>query len=411
MMNCRHCQAELKHNFIDLGYAPPSNAYITPEQNNQPEKWYPLKVKVCIECWLVQTEDHADRTEFFSDNYAYFSSYSASWLKHAKDYVKKVQTRFQLDKDSLVCEIAANDGYLLQYVQTAGIPCFGVEPTQSTAKAAIEKGIEIVDDFFSTFLAKELVANNRQSDLIVANNVLAHVPDINNFVQAFSILLKEQGVATFEFPHLLNLIEQMQFDTIYHEHYSYLSLTAVKTIFAKNGLNIFDVEDLSTHGGSLRLYAQRSDTGEKQVTEAVAKLLKKEKAANINRLTAYEGFQAKTEIIKNNLLEFLLVAKKEGKKVAAYGAAAKGNTFLNFAGIRPDLVSFVVDKNPNKAGQFMPGSHIPITDEESLKAQMPDYVLILPWNLKIEISQQITYIQEWGGQCVIAIPDLEILSW
>ncbi len=409
-MKCRHCSTDLKHDFIDLGFAPPSNAYISPENHNSPELWYPLKVKICHTCWLVQTEDHAGREELFSEDYAYFSSFTKSWLEHAENYVQAVQKRFNLNDSSLVCEVAANDGYLLQYVKAAGVPCFGIEPTVSTANAAREKGIEIVGEFFGNNLAKRLVSDGKRVDLMVANNVLAHVPDINDFVSGFSILLKDDGVVTFEFPHLLNLIEQLQFDTIYHEHYSYLSLTSVKIIFESNGLSIFDVEELPTHGGSLRVYAQKSKIGTNKTLSAVLNILQKEESENINSLKAYEGFQVKAETVKDNLLKFLIAAKEQGKKVAAYGAAAKGNTILNFAGIRPDLLSFIVDRNPNKAGQFMPGSHIPIVDEKYLKKYRPDYILILPWNLKTEIALQLSYIREWKGQCVIAIPEIEIID-
>ena len=365
---------------------------------------------VCNTCWLVQTEDHAGREELFSNDYAYFSSFSESWLDHAKRYVTNIQKRFVLDETSMVCEIAANDGYLLQYVNNADIPCYGIEPTASTAKAAREKGLEIVGEFFGKALAKKLVSEGKSADLLAANNVLAHVPDINDFVQGFAVLLKEGGVATFEFPHLLNLINQMQFDTIYHEHYSYLSLIAVKNIFKTNGLDIFDVDELSTHGGSLRVFAQRSDAKKHVISSAVEKLLKQERLAGLDNLKAYEGFQTKAESVKNNLLKFLIKAKDQGKKVAGYGAAAKGNTILNFAGIRPDLLSFIVDKNPVKAGQFMPGSHIPIVNEDQLKLNKPDYIFILPWNLKTEITNQLEYINEWGGRCVVAIPKIEIVT-
>lgn len=407
-MKCRHCQSSLAHEFVDLGFSPPSNAYISKQNYNAPETWYPLKVMVCHSCWLVQTEDHAGREELFTSEYAYFSSTSASWLEHAKKYVADMTARFGLDKSSMVCEVAANDGYLLQYAKASHIPCFGVEPTTSTANAAREKGIEIVEEFFGEALAKKLASQGKSADLTAANNVLAHVPDINDFVKGFAALLKPDGVSTFEFPHLLNLITLLQFDTIYHEHYSYLSLLAVKTIFEKNGLSVFDVEELPTHGGSLRVFAQRSDTGKHPVTSAVADILAREKKANLDSVKGYEGFQAKAEAVKNNLVKFLIEAKEQGKKVAGYGAAAKGNTMLNFAGIRPDLLPFVVDKNPAKAGQFMPGSHIEITGEDRIKAEKPDYVLILPWNLKTEIAGQLSYISDWDGKFVIAVPRVEV---
>lgn len=407
-MNCRHCQTPLKNTFCDLGFAPPSNAYISPQNYNAPETWYPLKVMVCNKCWLVQTEDHAGREELFTAEYAYFSSTSASWLEHTKKYVTDMTARFDLGSRSMICEVAANDGYLLRYAKDLNIPCFGVEPTTSTANAARALGLEIVEEFFGETLGKKLAAQGKSADLTAANNVLAHVPDINDFVKGFAALLKPQGVSTFEFPHLLNLVQLLQFDTIYHEHYSYLSLLAVKTIFEENGLIVFDVQELPTHGGSLRVFTQRSDTGKHPITPAVTDILNREKAANLNDLKGYKGFQTKAETVKNNLVKFLIDAKENGKKVGAYGAAAKGNTMLNFAGIRPDLLPFVVDKSPGKRGQFLPGSHIPITDEDRIKAENPDYVLILPWNLRAEISAQLAYIREWGGQFLVAVPKIEV---
>lgn len=407
-MKCRHCQTPLTHEFVDLGFSPPSNAYISKQNYNAPETWYPLKVMVCHSCWLVQTEDHAGHEELFTSDYAYFSSTSASWLDHAKKYVGDMTARFELGAKSMICEVAANDGYLLQYAKGANIPCYGVEPTTSTAKAARALGLEIVEEFFGENMAQGLAKKGKAADLTAANNVLAHVPDINDFVLGFAALLKPDGISTFEFPHLLNLINLLQFDTVYHEHYSYLSLIAVKTIFEKNGLSVIDVEELPTHGGSLRVFAQRSDTGKHPVTATVSNILAREKKANLDSVKGYEGFQAKAETVKNNLVKFLIEAKEQGKKVAGYGAAAKGNTMLNFAGIRPDLLPFVVDKNPAKAGQFMPGSHIEIADESRIRAKKPDYVLILPWNLKTEIAGQLSYISEWGGKFVIAVPRVEV---
>lgn len=407
-MNCRHCQTPLKHTFCDLGFAPPSNAYIPPAQYDAPEKWFPLKVMVCNECWLVQTEDHAGREELFTSEYAYFSSTSTSWLEHAKKYVGDMASRFGLNANSMICEVAANDGYLLRHAQDKGIPCFGIEPTASTAKAARALGLEIVEEFFGEALGKKLASSGKSADLTAANNVLAHVPDINDFVRGFTALLKPYGVSTFEFPHLLNLINLLQFDTIYHEHYSYLSLIAVQRIFEKNGLSVFDVQELPTHGGSLRVFAQRTDTGKHPITAAVTDILSRERAAHLDSLKGYEGFQQESEAVKNNLLTFLIEARNKGKKVAGYGAAAKGNTMLNFAGIRPDLLPFVVDRSPGKMGQFLPGSHIPITDEARIKAEKPDYVLILPWNLRPEISAQLAYIREWGGKFVVAVPEIEV---
>jgi len=407
-MKCRHCHTELNLSFIDLGAAPPSNAYLTLSSLSTPEKHYPLRVLVCNECWLVQTEDYANVDELFSADYAYFSSFSSSWLAHAEHYVDTMIARFALTANALVIEVAANDGYLLQYVKARGIPCLGIEPTTSTANAARAKGIDIVEDFFGVALAQSLVAQGKAADLTAANNVLAHVPDINDFVAGFAVLLKPSGVATFEFPHLLRLVSDNQFDTIYHEHYSYLSLTAVQRIFADNGLQVFDVEQLTSHGGSLRVYAQRSDVGERSVNPNVTQLLAIETKAGISTPAFYSGFQAKADKVKDDFLRFLIDAKQAGKTVAAYGAAAKGNTLLNYAGVRPDLLPYVVDRNPAKQHKFLPASRIPIVDEIQLQQTQPDYVVILPWNLRTEIMAQLAYIRDWGGQFVTAVPELVI---
>ena len=407
-MKCRHCHSELTLSLIDLGSAPPSNAYLTSETLHKPEKWFPLRVLVCGQCWLVQTEDFAQADDLFDEDYAYFSAFSSSWLAHSERYVTEMVRRFSLNQQSHVVEVAANDGYLLQYVKERSIPCTGIEPTASTAKAARAKGIDIIEEFFGVNLAKQLVTEGKQADLTGANNVLAHVPDINDFVGGFTALLKPSGVATFEFPHLLNLIELNQFDTIYHEHFSYLSLSAVQRIFAANGLTIFDVQELPTHGGSLRVFSQRTDTGSEVISDQVPLLLQKEESAGMLTTAYYTGFQGKAEKVKDDFVTFLIEAKCQGKTVAAYGAAAKGNTLMNFAGIRPDLIRFVVDKNPAKQGKFMPGSRIPIVDEQRLLIEHPDYVVILPWNLSVEIRHQLAYVQEWGGKFVSAVPDLKI---
>ena len=407
-MKCRHCGAKLKLPLVDLGSAPPSNAYLTDQSMKSAEKWFPLRVLICTNCWLVQTEDFAGRDELFNADYAYFSSFSQTWLDHAEHYVEEMTERFGLDSNSHMVEVAANDGYLLQYVKDRNIPCTGVEPTASTAKAARAKGIPIVEDFFGVRLAKELVAQGKQADITTANNVLAHVPDINDFVAGFTVLLKPNGIATFEFPYLFRLIKENQFDTIYHEHFSYLSLTAVIRIFENNGLTIFDTEEHPTHGGSLRVFAQRSTTGKRLKSHNVAVLLQKEIDAGMNSSIYYTGFQANIDTVKNEFLAFLLEAKKQGKSVAGYGAAAKGNTLLNYAGVRPDLISFIVDRNPAKQGKFMPGSRIPIVDENYLLTHKPDYVIILPWNLKSEIMFQLEYIRNWEGCFVTAVPHLEI---
>lgn len=405
-MNCRHCGSPLNIAFADLGTSPPSNSYLKLNQLQQPELFYPLRVKVCETCWLAQTEDFAKREEFFSPDYSYFSSFSKTWLAHAENYVLDMVGRFLLGKESLVVEVASNDGYLLQYVHGLGIPCLGIEPTRSTAFVSSQKGIPTLCEFFGADFARNLIGENKQADLIVANNVLAHVPDMNDFLTGFAILLKDDGVATFEFPHLLQLVNKTQFDTIYHEHYSYLSLISIQNVFKTNGLEVCDVEEIDTHGGSLRIFAQKLGVGKHNITERVLALRNKEKSAGVDTSEFYKDFQNRINSSKDRMLEFLISVKN--KKVAGYGAAAKGNTFLNYAGIRSDLVSFVVDKNPHKQNKFMPGSRIPIYDESLIREYKPDYVIIFPWNLKKEISEQLAYIREWGGQFVVAIPELQI---
>ncbi len=407
-MKCRHCNATLSLPLIDLGFAPPSNAYLSTQQLQQPEKKYPLRVLVCQTCWLAQTEDFAQAHELFDADYAYFSSFSSTWLEHAKRYATEMSARFHLSSSSHVVEIAANDGYLLQYFKAANIPCTGVEPTASTASAARAKGIDIVQEFFGVALANTLVAQGKQSDLTAANNVLAHVPDINDFVAGFTVLLKPNGVATFEFPHLMQLMALNQFDTIYHEHFSYLSLTAVHRIFATNGLTIFDVEEHPTHGGSLRVFAQRADTGKQPISDRVEKMLRAEDAIGIQTEKYYLAFQAHAEKVKDDFVTFLADAKRQGKTVAAYGAAAKGNTLMNFAELGSDLIQYVVDKNPAKQGKFMPGSHIPIVSPGALQSQRPDYLIILPWNIADEVTQQNAALAKLGTQFVTAVPKLEI---
>ncbi|MEM7275459.1 MAG: class I SAM-dependent methyltransferase [Actinomycetota bacterium] len=405
-MDCRHCNWGLDAVFVDLDSSPPSNAYLSAP--DAPEASYPLRVLVCEKCWLVQTEDYAAADELFDADYAYFSSFSPSWLKHAERYVQDMIERFGLTADHCVVEVAANDGYLLQYVVEAGIPCYGVEPTASTARTAREKGIEIIEEFFGVEVGRRLATEGRRADLTAANNVLAHVPDINDFVGGFAELLNPDGVSTFEFPHLGVLVAEGLFDTIYHEHYSYLSLTTVAVIFEANGLSVFDVERLSTHGGSLRVFAQRLDTGTRAVTDAVRDLLAEEDEAGVSTLAYYQGFQARVDAIRDGLLAFLDEAEGAGKTVAAYGAAAKGNTLLNYSRVGADRIDFVVDANPHKQGQYLPGSHVPIVDESVLRDRKPDYVLVLPWNLMTEITEQLAYIAEWGGKLVRAVPQLEL---
>jgi 2-polyprenyl-3-methyl-5-hydroxy-6-metoxy-1,4-benzoquinol methylase len=394
---------------IDLGTSPPSNAYLRAEQLEQSEQWVPLKVQVCQECWLVQTEDYTRADSLFDADYAYFSSYSTTWLAHAECYVRDMVERFGLTADSRVVEIAANDGYLLQYVAQRGIACLGVEPTRSTAQAAREKGLEIREVFFGRDSASHLVADGWSADLMTANNVLAHVPDINDFLGGFATLLKPTGVATFEFPHLLTLMADHQFDTLYHEHYSYLSLTAVQRLCERNGLHVFDVSELPTHGGSLRVFVQRADGVQRPRLPAVQYVLDVELAAGMQTAQYYSTLAPAAERIKHDLLRFLLQANAEDKRVVAYGAAAKGNTLLNYAGVKPDLLAWVADANPHKQGKFLPGSRIPVVSPERIAIEKPDYLLVLPWNLLSEVSQQQAQIAEWGGRFVIAVPELTVL--
>ena len=405
-MKCRHCGSDVSHVLVDLGVAPPSNAYLTKLALKRPEKYFPLRVLVCENCWLVQAEAYSRAAELFNEEYAYFSSFSTEWLSHAKRYVDQMIERFGLTKASVVGEVAANDGYLLQFVNEKGISCYGIEPTASTANAARQKGVEIIQDFLNVKLASELRQKDRSVDLLVANNVLAHVPDINDFSQACHMLLKPGGVFTCEFPHLLNLISQHQFDTIYHEHFSYLSFGTVVNIFAKNGLNVFDVEKLGTHGGSLRVFAQRSDTGRNTVDARVEKLVSEENKAGMTSIAFYRGFQEHAEKVKNNFLKFLIEKKEDGKLVVGYGAAAKGNTLLNFAGVKSDLIKYVVDRSPHKQGKYMPGSRIPIVSEDRLNSDKPDFVVILPWNLFQEIKAQFSDMNELN--CRFVVPNLEI---
>lgn len=408
-MNCRGCGTPLALPLIDLGTSPPSNAYLRAEQLEQSEQWVPLKVQVCQECWLVQTEDYTRADSLFDADYAYFSSYSTTWLAHAECYVRDMVERFGLTADSRVVEIAANDGYLLQYVAQRGIACLGVEPTRSTAQAAREKGLEIREVFFGRDSASHLVADGWSADLMTANNVLAHVPDINDFLGGFATLLKPTGVATFEFPHLLTLMADHQFDTLYHEHYSYLSLTAVQRLCERNGLHVFDVSELPTHGGSLRVFVQRADGVQRPRLPAVQYVLDVELAAGMQTAQYYSTLAPAAERIKHDLLRFLLQANAEDKRVVAYGAAAKGNTLLNYAGVKPDLLAWVADANPHKQGKFLPGSRIPVVSPERIAIEKPDYLLVLPWNLLSEVSQQQAQIAEWGGRFVIAVPELTVL--
>lgn len=408
-MNCRFCNHPLTHEFVDLGFSPPSNAFLETSQLNEPETYYPLKIMVCEQCFLVQIDEFAKHDDIFNSNYAYFSSFSTSWLAHAKAYTNLMMERFGFDTTSQVIEIASNDGYLLQYFKEKGVPVLGIEPTANTAAVAIEKGIDSVVDFFGVRLAKELTAKGTYADLLLGNNVLAHVPDLNDFVGGMKIILSPQGVITMEFPHLMQLIAQNQFDTIYHEHFSYLSFGTVKQLFEHHDLAIFDVQEIPTHGGSLRIYAKHNSDKTKSITSNVQSLLEKEKAFGLTDLAIYQDYQAKAEKVKNDFLAFLIQAKQEGKTVVAYGAAAKGNTLLNFAGIKKDLIAYVVDASPHKQNKYLPGAHIPVVCEEKITHTQPDYVVILPWNLKEEIANQLHYIKDWGGKFVVAVPEIVIL--
>lgn len=406
-MNCRFCRAPLDDLFLDLGSAPPSNAFLRSEDLHAPEAWFPLKLFTCRACRLVQVDEVERHDALFGSDYVYFSSYSRSWLAHAERYVARAVDRLALGPESLVLEIASNDGYLLQYVKAWGIPCLGIEPTASTAAAARERGIDTIEQFFGSAFARELGQARRRADLIVANNVLAHVPDINDFVAGLALALAPTGSITIEFPHLLQLVSQRQFDTVYHEHFSYFSLHTAQHILASHGLRIWDVEELPTHGGSLRLWTCHSDAPHPE-QPAVAALLGAERAAGMLEIDWYRGFQSQADGIKNDFLTFLLDCKRTGKVVAGYGAAAKGNTLLNYAGVRPDLLAYVADASPHKQGRYLPGSRIPVVDEARIQATRPDFVVILPWNLREEISAQLAYIRDWGGRFVIAVPELTV---
>jgi hypothetical protein len=405
-MKCRHCSFELTHTFLDLGFAPPSNAYLTKDDLTKPEKYYPLKVMVCDNCWLVQTEDYTQADELFDSEYAYFSSTSTSWLEHARLYAEKMTQELALNENSLVIEVASNDGYLLKNFFKKKIPCLGIEPTASTANAAEALGIRVLQEFFGEKLGKQLAQEGYQADLIAGNNVYAHVPDINDFTLGLKAALKTGGTITLEFPHLMRLIEFNQFDTIYHEHFSYLSLYTVSRIFKAAGLRVWNVEELSTHGGSLRIYGCHEDDDRKTLP-TVELILGEECGRGLQSLSVYESFQAKANVIKNEFLEFLINQKKLGKKVAAYGAAAKGNTLLNYAGVKADLLSFVCDAATAKQNKFMPGSHIPIFNPEALFSEKLDYVVILPWNIAKEVREQNVQLVKSGTQFVTAVPSLK----
>jgi SAM-dependent methyltransferase len=409
MSFCRFCSCNLTHTFVDLGMSPLCESFLTAEQLNQMEPFYPLHVYVCEHCLLVQLQEYV-RPETIFTEYAYFSSYSDSWLQHAKSYADLMVERFNIGTQSQVVELASNDGYLLQYFVQKGIRVLGVEPAANVAQAAIKKGIPTVVKFFGTKTAQELSAERGKADLLLGNNVLAHVPDLNDFVAGMKIMLKPKGLITMEFPHLMRLMEENQFDTIYHEHFSYFSFATVEKVFAAHRLTIFDVEELPTHGGSLRIYACHSEDTDKSVTQRVIDLRAREEAAGFIRLKTYLCFAKKVEETKRNLLNFLIKAKREGKSIAGYGAPGKGNTLLNYCGIRTDFIDYTVDRNSYKHGKYTPGTHIPIYDPGKISETKPDYIFIFPWNLKTEIMKQLAYVREWGAQFVVPIPDLKVFS-
>jgi len=407
-LKCRHCEKELREKFLDLGIMPPSNAYLSKEDLEKPEPKYPLRLLVCTNCWLVQTEDFVGRDELFTSDYAYFSSTSKSWLEHAADYCEKIVPRLSLGSKSLVVEIASNDGYLLRNFLGAGIPCMGIEPTASTAAIAEALGISVMREFFGEKLGQALAAEGKQADLIIGNNVFAHVPDINDFAKGLKALLKQGGVITLEFPHLMQLLEHCQFDTVYHEHFSYLSMHTTCRIFESVGLRVWHVEELPTHGGSIRIYGCHKD--EPRKTEpSILKLQEKENKHGLQGLIIYQDFQRRAEKIKQDLHGFLVRQKQAGKKVLGYGAAAKGNTLLNFAEVKTNLLAAVYDAAPSKQQKFMPGSRIPIRPQDEMRKDSPDWILILPWNIAEEIRQQNLDIEKRGVRFVIAIPEIRIL--
>lgn len=408
-MKCRFCGVEIKFEVIDLINSPPSNSFLSKEELNEPELFFPLKIYVCNNCFLVQVDEYKKSNEIFNEKYAYYSSFSKTWLNHAKNYVNMIKNRFKLNKTSFVIEIASNDGYLLQYFKEKGIPCLGVEPASNTAKVAKQKGIEVIEDYFGVRLAQDLTAKNKKADLLIGNNVLAHVPDINDFVTGLKIILKETGIITMEFPHLMQIIENNQFDTIYHEHFSYLSFLTVMKIFESHGLELFDVEEIPTHGGSLRIYAKHKGDNSKKLSERVNNLINIELSKKINKLEFYKNFQNEANKIKYDFLQFLVNGKLNGKKIIAYGAAAKGNTLLNYCGVKNDLIEFVVDASPYKQNNYLPGSHIPIVNESEIKKLKPDFIIILPWNIKEEIMTQLNYVKEWDCKFVIPIPKVRII--
>jgi hypothetical protein len=405
---CRFCGDKLKHTFVDLGMSPLCESYVSAEKLNTMEPFYPLHVYVCEKCFLVQLEEYVNPDNIFTE-YAYFSSFSDSWLKHSENYVNMAIERFRLDQSSHVVELASNDGYLLQYFVDKGIPCLGVEPALNVAEAAVKKGVPTMTEFFGVDTARCMAAEGKMADLLLGNNVLAQVPDLNDFVGGMKILLKPGGVITMEFPHLIRLMEENQFDTIYHEHFSYFSFYSAEKIFSAHGLTLFDVEELQTHGGSLRIFACHSDDPSRRGTQRMLEMKNREESYGITTLGTYANFAEQVRETKRKLLEFLISAKREGKQIAGYGAPGKGNTLLNYCGVRTDFLDYTVDRNPYKQGKFLPGTHIPIFGPERISETRPDYLFILPWNFKEEIMKQNAFIREWGGKFVIPIPEVRIL--
>ena len=405
---CRFCGRTLEHLFVDLGMSPLANSYLNPAQLHKMEPFYPLRVFICADCLLVQAEEFESAEAIFGD-YAYFSSYSDSWLQHAKNYVDMAAARFGLNRQNLVVELASNDGYLLQYFDARGIPVLGIEPAANVAEAALKKGIPTKVMFFSEETARNLARDRMKADLIIGNNVLAHVPKLNDFVQGMKVLLKPDGVITMEFPHLMRLMQESQFDTIYHEHFSYFSFITVEKVFYAHGLALFDVEEFPTHGGSLRIYARHTEDRSNPIGERVIELRARERELGLDALSGYLSFSEKVQGVKHKLFNFLIQAKAEGKSVVAYGAPAKGNTLLNYCGIRSDFIDYTVDRSPHKQGHFLPGTHIPIFHPDKIIETKPDYLLILPWNLKEEVMEQMHSVRDWGGQFLVPIPEVQVL--
>lgn len=408
--HCRFCDSELSHLFVDLGLSPLCETQISHEQLNQGESYYPLRVFVCDSCFLVQLDEYVSPDVIFGHDYPYYSSYSFSWVKHAEDYAQKMMTDYGVGKNSFVVEIASNDGYLLQHFVNAGVPCLGIEPAEGVAKAARQKGVETVTRFFGRVTAADVATQQGKADLIVGNNVLAHVPDLNDFVGGLKMLLAEGGIITMEFPHLMRLMQENQFDTIYHEHFSYFSFSTVNQVFAKHGLKIFDVEELATHGGSLRIYAAHTKDDDHPVSSRAVELLDREKTMGFESIELYQGFEEQVRETKRALLEFLIGVKRAGKTIVGYGAPGKGNTLLNYCGIRQDFLDYTVDRNPHKQGTYTPGARIPIYDPAIISQTKPDYILILPWNLRKEIQETMAHVSEWGCRFVVPIPKVEVLD-